>query len=417
MMKHLKTVIRQIIEKRYFLTKEQAKAEKRKKRIKDSDRFLSGVAIQLMSPFIRIQENKIVFITSRGDYQCNARWICEEMIRRKLPVELVWVYRSKTDLEHNSFPPQVKLVLRNSYEMVRELCSAKVIVDNSANMAYTCYRKKRGQYLLQTWHGSLGIKRMDAGAIPDEEWITFTRREAKMTDYCLSNSTFENEVFRGSYWPETPILMTGHARNDILCRRDPGLRAKYRAELNQRYGLTDDQHICLFGPTFHGKSELTPNMIDFASVTAALQQRFGGEWIICTRVHYLTIRQFRKAGIVSGFVDVSDYPDIQDIMLCADAAITDYSSWICDYMLTQRPGFIYANDLDQYENERGFYYPLNTLPFPLARTNEELTKNILSFEEDKFAEDCCRFIQDKGCIDDGHASERIVDKIEELIGK
>ena len=44
-------------------------------------------------------------------------------------------------------------------------------------------------------------------------------------------------------------------------------------------------------------------------------------------------------------------------MLIADVGITDYSSWICDYLLTKKTGFIFATDMQNYNTERGFYYP------------------------------------------------------------
>jgi CDP-glycerol glycerophosphotransferase len=102
-------------------------------------------------------------------------------------------------------------------------------------------------------------------------------------------------------------------------------------------------------------------------------------------------------------------------MLLADVGITDYSSWICDYILTKKPGFIFATDLADYNQERGFYYPLNTLPYPIAENNEQLIQNILNFQTDGFNDKCDKFLKSKGCIDDGHAAERIVDKLEQII--
>ena len=93
-----------------------------------------------------------------------------------------------------------------------------------------------------------------------------------------------------------------------------------------------------------------------------------------------------------------------------------YSSWICDFVLTRRPAFFFATDLQDYYTERGFYYPLETTPFPLAQSNDELQKYILEFDEEEYREECEAFIKDKGCVDDGHAAKRIVEKIKEIIG-
>lgn len=96
--------------------------------------------------------------------------------------------------------------------------------------------------------------------------------------------------------------------------------------------------------------------------------------------------------------------------------ITDYSSCIFDFMLSRRPGFIFATDIEEFNTERGFYYPLEETPFPIARNNEELMQNIRNFDEAAYHNGVEEFLINKGCIEDGCASERVADKIAELAG-
>ena len=70
-----------------------------------------------------------------------------------------------------------------------------------------------------------------------------------------------------------------------------------------------------------------------------------------------------QKGKFDGVVDVTDYPDIQELMMISDVAITDYSSWIYDYVLSRKPGFIFATDIEEYNTERGFYYPIRVYSF------------------------------------------------------
>ena len=98
-------------------------------------------------------------------------------------------------------------------------------------------------------------------------------------------------------------------------------------------------------------------------------------------------------------------------MVAIDFAVTDYSSWIYDYVEMKKPGIIYAPDLEQYQNSTGFYYPITTVPFPLATGNAEAAGCIKDFDEEKFIADAARFLAEKGCIDDGKASERAADMI------
>lgn len=84
-------------------------------------------------------------------------------------------------------------------------------------------------------------------------------------------------------------------------------------------------------------------------------------------------------------------------------------------MLTKKPAFVYAVDIEEYNTERGLYYPLETTPFPIATNNEELMNNIMKFDQKDYEEKAETFIRQKGCIDDGNASERIVRVIQKLM--
>lgn len=113
--------------------------------------------------------------------------------------------------------------------------------------------------------------------------------------------------------------------------------------------------------------------------------------------------------------DVTNYEDIQDLIVISDVGITDYSSWICDFMLTKKPAFLFTTDLKNYYSERGFYYPLETTPFPIAENNAELVDNILNFEMNGYRKSVDQFLKEEGCMDDGLASERIVEKLKEIL--
>ena len=102
-------------------------------------------------------------------------------------------------------------------------------------------------------------------------------------------------------------------------------------------------------------------------------------------------------------------------MVAIDFGVTDYSSWIFDYVETRKPGMIYAPDLDEYQNSTGFYYSISSTPFPLATDNASVRNIIGGFDLEKYSEDVGLFLAEKGCIDDGKASERAAEMIVNLI--
>ena len=305
-------------------------------------------------------------------------------------------------------------------------------------MAYQPYRKRKGQILIETWHGSIGIKKLSADVVKDRKWVRKVTREGKETDYCIANSAFERDkVYRDNYWHDAEIWMYGHARNDILCEGRTERVKHIRKKIERLCGLDCDTKICLYAPTFRENGDIRPYAIDYSGLSEALKEEFGGSWVILTRVHFRIFSQTSSAdmrsyrildeckksesnmsGAGATVIDVSNYPDIQELAVCTDVAITDYSSWICEYMLTRRPGFLYAPDLKIYqESDRSFAIPLHDLPFSVAESQAQLFDNIRSFIEDAYLKKCDAFLRQKGSVDDGHAAERIVNKIEEMMGK
>ena len=109
--------------------------------------------------------------------------------------------------------------------------------------------------------------------------------------------------------------------------------------------------------------------------------------------------------------DVTDYTDIQELMLISDIAITDYSSWIYDFVLTRRPGFLYATDVERYNNITGLCYLLEETPFPVCYNNEMLLDHIRNFDQEDYERKVQAFLDGKESVDDGHSSERLVAEI------
>ena len=54
-------------------------------------------------------------------------------------------------------------------------------------------------------------------------------------------------------------------------------------------------------------------------------------------------------------------------------------------------------------------------PFPICSSNDTLEKSILGFDLERYRRATDQFLAARGCVDDGHASERIVDMIEGLV--
>lgn len=358
----------------------------------------------------KVVRNKVFVMTYDDTYSCNPKYIVEELLRRKLPLDIVCVTPEDEHADVSAFPMNVRLVQRKSFEMFEEMASARIWIDNALSCVWYGMPKKKDQVYFNTWHGSMGIKKL--GGPPS--WLKRAKKCNALTDYCITNSQFEENVFRSTFWPGVSFLPFGHARNDILF--DVMKRAEIRQEVCSALHIEDpESRLFLYAPTFRDDKNMSWFDVDFAEVKKSLEQRFGGSWTILVRMHY------KNRTVLAGrlpetewLVDATAYSDMQKLMAAVDAGMTDYSSWAYDYILTGRPLFLYAPDVKKYDQERGFYFPLESTPFPLAYNGEELLDAIRTFDETEYLRKVEVFLKDKGCYEDGHACERIADKIEEL---
>ena len=114
-------------------------------------------------------------------------------------------------------------------------------------------------------------------------------------------------------------------------------------------------------------------------------------------------------------IDVSQRPDMSEIIAASDVCLTDYSTVIFESFLTRNPGFIYVDDLNEYIADRGILmFKKEEIPFSVACNNDELVENILNFEQEIYEKKVDEFIEKTGIMEDGHASERVVELIERL---
>ena len=362
-----------------------------------------------------VQENKIIFLTFNHTYMCNPKYICEEILRQKLPVEIVWVVKAN-QLNSAGFPRGVRRVVHGKDPYFKELVTSKVWVDNAFGFTWTPLPfKKKNQFYIQTWHGSMGLKRIGKENVKNLRWSTAAALNAKWVDLCISGSTFETGVYRQTHWPKNEIMELGHARNDIFFASEED-QAKIVSRVRKHFRIPDNKKIALYAPTFRNVDTTDCYNLDHSRFLNALEEKFGGEWVLLNRYHMKTKKARKNRVKDSRVINATSYADIQELVVSADVGITDYSSWICDFVLTGRPGFIYAPDLPSYDRERGFYYHLEETPFPIAQTNDALCENILHFDADLYAEKKEIFLQERGCKENGTAAKQIVEIIKQQCG-
>lgn len=352
-----------------------------------------------------LNSRKVVFYSFTDSFACNPKYILNRLMSIDQSLDFVWITKGKPkDIE--AFPKNIRIVsgLQNALE---ELNTAKIIITNERLIYYIDqgYQKRDGQLLINTWHGSLGIKltgndRLDISAEDRirNDW------DSKNYDLLISNGIYSTELNKRILSGCSRIVEIGLPRNDILLR-------PIETNFRDKYQIGHQIRIVLYAPTWRESKDIHCFNIDSNLIVKALKQRFGGEWLFCVRMH----PRVKNKNRYDGGIDVSSWTDIQEIMLESDVLITDYSSCIYDFVLTKKPGFIFATDRNDYEKSRGLYYSLDQTPFSVAETQEALIKNILNFDNESYNQKVRAFLANKGVREDGHASERLASFLREYL--
>jgi len=368
--------------------------------------------LNLFTPFLKINDKKIVFSSFYGgNYGCNPKYITEELIKQKTNYELVWLVDKKKIKDISCFPCQLKLVNYSSIRAFIELATAKIWIDNCRKGIYPFKRKK--QYYIQTWHGGLGLKKIEKDAVEKlpKQYIKRAKKDSLLTDFCISNSNHISNLFINSFWysNNVKILKYGFPRNDILVNNTDLNHIKKKLFIDQ------DIKIILYAPTFRKDYSVNMYNIDYNDIINMLKDKYNCKWKFLLRLHPHLINIRYETNILEDVINVSMYPDVQELLGITDILISDYSSLMFDFMLTKKPCFIFATDYESYKEDRDVYFELNETPFPVAQNNEQLMENIASFSQEEYQQKIHGFIKRFDCVENSNASQMVVKKICELI--
>ena len=297
-------------------------------------------------------------------------------------------------------------VIEGSESWWRARASSRLLIVN--DWLRNRYRKRAGQAVLQTWHGT-PLKRiaLDRPGTRLRAAVA-TRREKARWSIMLAQNQFSADAFRSAYAFGGPIWQDGYPRDDVLLTGDA-------AAIRVRLGIPARTKIVLYAPTWRDDR---PGKVDHLDV-ASFSKTLGAGYVTLIRGHSRTMRPGSDI-VASGVLDVTGYPDISELFLVADALVTDYSSVMFDFTVTGKPIYFFTPDLEHYRDElRGFYFDLLAdAPGPILTDPAELAARIRSPKSAEFADRYAAWQARFNPRDDGHAGDRVVQRLrdEGLLG-
>lgn len=373
------------------------------------------VALFYLLRLFPVQKNKVIACESAGRrYDDNQRFVMEELHKLRPDADIVWITDPRYPYE---LPSWLRPVRWRSLRQLFEYATAKVWTNNCTEPDY--FVKRKNQLYVETWHGGLGIKRVSGdvvGNLAVERIKTHPLKNASdMADVYISNSDHLSIIYRRAFHFHGPIWKCGYPKNDMLVQNNPEEGERARREL----GIPLGNKILLYAPTWRdrfraeGDIDMTVYDLDLLRLRRLLVEKYGGEWTVAIRFHTI-LRPFAKdyQRKHPDVLNVTDYQDMQRLLMATDVMISDYSSCIFDAALRRIPCFTYATDFENYKNdERGVYYEMEELPFPYARNNDEMERNVRVFDLEDYLQKWDAFAGLMGLNETGHAARDIAEKI------
>ena len=403
-----------------------------------------------------VEPRSVLFKSYSGrSYSCSPRALYEQMLsdRRFDDFQMCWVFREPIAraLHERGFdvlglgepsPKESVVDLDATFgpDALQALQRATIVVWGSrehdiahARCAYWFTNTvipwhlapRDGQAYVQAWHGTplkklgcdIDLRMANNALYSGRQTHRRYAREGRRITYLITPSRFASEKLCSAMGLSaeqcaSKVVEEGYPRNDALIAPS----AERVASIRQRLGIPAGVKTILYAPTWRDDQYAASlgYTLDIGLDFDRLHDSLGDEYVILFRAHYLIANQFdfeRHRGFVR---DVSGVGDVNDLYLVSDVLVTDYSSGFFDFANLGRPMVFYMYDLDFYtHNMRGFYLDLDDLPGPIVRTEGELVEALRAAgsPDADLQRRYCRFQERFTYLDDGHASERVLDRV------
>ncbi|MFF5703055.1 CDP-glycerol glycerophosphotransferase family protein [Streptomyces sp. NPDC012794] len=359
-------------------------------------------------------KDMVVYDTFQGHAAGDSpRAIHEELLRRGEKLEHIWLVRDG----RAEVPPTARAVQYDSLEAWEVLARARYYVVNDSVPRH--FTRRPGQTVVQTWHGT-PIKQIGYDYTHDyytsPEVLEGLEHDSAQWTLLASPSSYATSVLKRALGYQGEVVEYGSPRTDALVRPD----AERIAEVRRRLGLPEGKKVVLYMPTWRENREGFSGgyKLDLRIDLDAARRELGEDHVLLVRGHYRVNEQLRD-GVRDGFaVDVSRWPDTTDLLLVADVLISDYSSALFDFALTDRPILLFTYDLEHYRDTlRGFTFDLEEkAPGPLLADSASLIEAVRNADAvgAEYAAARAAFRAEFCDLDNGRAAERVVDRMLEM---
>lgn len=303
---------------------------------------------------------------------------------------------------------------REKVRLAYNLATSKYIILDDFSNAITSMKVRKGQEIVQLWHGPGAFKKFGWSRLNNGEGIkTFHQGYKKYTKATVSGPGITWCYAEAFSISEDKVKATGFPRTDVFF--DEEYMRETRKKLFAEHPELKDKKIILFAPTYRG-TKVSDASYDFSQLDLErMYKKFHDEYVFVIKWHPALYNNI-MLGVTKApdfskykdfYLDFSEYRDINDLLLVCDCLITDYSSVIFDYVLLNKPIVYFTYDLAEYTEYggRGLYFDFDEYVYgAVAHNQDELISAITS---DDLMEEKRKVFYEKFMGEcDGHSTEK-----------
>lgn len=375
------------------------------------NRFYMFTVIRLIRIFYHIAAaltpkngKRILFMSETKDYLWgNLKYIDERIKERGLDKEFKLSYAFRTAVgEHTSILSWIKTVFRVARQDI-------IFIDDYAPL-FGFFKLSKRTKLVQVWHAGEGFKSVGYSRFGKAGSPFPSESCHKAYTYALTGSKNLVHVYEEVFGIEKDaFLPVGMPRLDDFLDKEK--IDEFRKEFYSQYPALKGKKVILFAPTFRGTGQKDA-YYDYEQLDLKQLYEFcGEEYVFLIKMHPFVSdpieipKKFRER-----IFDFGDYPNINDLYYITDLLITDYSSNYYEYALMKKPVLFFTYDRHMYELTRGVHRSVKECaPGKVCDTFAEMMRALR--EQDFETEKIERFVEENFGEYDGHACDRVIDKI------
>lgn len=355
-----------------------------------------------------VRKKKIIFDNFLGNgYGDNPKCIAEKLLGRGL--DLVWIAKNN----NISLPDGIRAVKYGSLRMFYEISTSKVWVFNTRNVPKV--KKKKSQVYLQTWHGSLFFKRIEAEAESQllPVYVRAAKKDGRICDAVIAGNSMFEQLLKEKFWlgEQAEILKIGEPRHDIFFDKEVSANNRHRIRLENH--IKEEDILVLYAPTFRDNNSNECYDIDFEGIIREFEAIYNRKVYVLIKLHPNAAKYRKIFEYNSHILDGNDYSDTVALYQASDIMISDFSNAAIDFSrLLRKPVFLLALDCDEYIHNREASELWYDIPFVKAKTNEEMLSSIRNYNESEYIKRIDDFWANYHFYDDGEASLKVAEWIQ-----